>query len=132
VKRTERTERRAYIGLAWDTIGRAGTVDDVWVALLQSLPDELLRGLAEPGGKREIAEYLRQADDDGLPYAPAVDDHGTHVQGELLSIEEYRYVVRNLGRGMRALDSRRRQWVQRCLDVHGVDISDELGTGTDG
>jgi hypothetical protein len=133
VRNKARTERRAFITLAWDQIGRTGTVADVWAALVGVLPAELLAGLAEPGGKREIADFLHEADDDGLPYAPAIDTHGTHVQGELLSVEEFRYVVRTLGQGMRALDARRRQWVKRCLDVHGVDISDELGdTGTDG
>lgn len=123
---SESAELNDLIARTFQEMGGRATLPEIRATLHDLIPAHLRRHLIGKGLDTAVGRYFRSQNEDGLPVAPAVDEHGTHVQLELLTVEEYRYAVRRQKSAERAANAQARKYVDRCRDVHGVDISDEL------
>lgn len=102
------------------SMGGAATVDDVTTHIRIRLTDDEREQLAAAGIAGIVAKRFRATGGDGLPDAPAVDAKGTHMQLELLSASEFRYVIRSCLVGARRYVRRAQQYRDRCNELHGV------------
>jgi hypothetical protein len=102
-------------------MGGVGTIEDVSSHVFASLSETERRALTIQGVNKLVGDRFRQTGSDGLPEAPAVDVRGTHMQLELLSAEEFRFVIRECLIGSRRLRRRAEQYRDRCADQHGVE-----------
>lgn len=116
-------------GMAMPTLssmGGAATVEDVTTHIMIRLNDAEKEELASEGVAKIVAQRFRATGFDGLPDAPAVDAKGTHMQLELLSTSEFRYVIRSCLVGARRYVRRAEQYRDRCNELHGTffDLAD--------
>lgn len=102
------------------SMGGAATVDDVTTHIMIRLGDEEREQLASAGVAQIVGTRFRATGRDGLPDAPAVDAKGTHMQLELLSESEFRYVIRSCLVGARRYERRAEQYRDRCAELHGT------------
>lgn len=108
----------------FDSLGGRATVDEIFVALRNNLSPEEAEDLLDVHLRTAIRNAVRHADKGGLPLAASIG--GTYIQRALWDEHEYRHVVRkSVGRSVENR-GRARQYVGECLEVLGVDISDEL------
>lgn len=125
---SEYGEIRDLISRTFDELGGRATKQDMLAHLTIILPAHLTSYLVNRGMDRQIGDFFRSTGETGLPVAPEVDMHGTHVQLELLSVEEYRFAISRQMSNSRDARSRAVAYQQRCLDQHGVfiDVDDPL------
>lgn len=114
---------------AFQSMGGVGTAPDLAAHVRASMPDELRDYLYQRGVASMVQRYLRTKGTSGLPQAPEVDDHGTHMQLELMSVEEYRFVVNRCVRAGRAYVERAHQYAAHCQALHGVRLAVDLEQG---
>ncbi len=109
------------IDRVWQQVGGRGTQPEVTAHVIASRPDHLTSYLADRGTAQAVSGYLRrQEKGSDLPAAPAVDEHGTHVQLELMNVDEFRYVYEQYRKRGRANNQMAKRINDRCHDVHGV------------
>lgn len=103
-------------------MGGVATIEDASQHIYASLSNEERKALALPGIAAIVATSWREIGDLGLPMAPAVDVHGTHMQLALFSVDDYRFVITECLRSKRRFQKRAEQYHDACASVHGVDI----------
>jgi type II secretory pathway component PulJ len=121
------------IGTVFDQLGGRATNQDLQAHVESTLTIDERSHLVRTGLSTRIASFFRQRAESGLPQAPEIDEHGTHAQLDLLSVEEWRYVVRQYM--LRSLANRRkaRDAADLCFQQHAVliDIDDPLAWTVD-
>lgn len=106
--------------MVFQSLGGTGTVADVRAHMKVLLSDEACERVLDKGLDQVIATALRRVGVTGLPMAPSIDDAGTHMQLELLSPSEFKYVIRSCLVGKRRYHRRAEQYAHRCAQQHGV------------
>lgn len=119
-KRTIRAELVAVVQQVFAELGGRASQEDIKAHLDTVLTAEQLRYLATPGLSSLIGATLRMAGQSGLPQAPEIDEHGTHAQLELLTIEEFAYVVRRYMERSGQNTSKAYAASRLCQEQHGV------------
>ncbi|WP_114202349.1 hypothetical protein [Janibacter anophelis] len=105
-------------------LGGRATTQMVHDSVHRTLPDHLVDFLVAKGLRHQVTAYFREKDDDGLPKRPEVNDGGEHLQLDFATVTEHAYLHRKY---MQRADQNIEQASkvrQRCLDKHGVDITD--------
>ena len=110
---------RTFLG----TLGGEATAEGVRVAVWAALPDHMKDYLIGKGLASEVQSYFRAKGRDGLPRYPEANASGTHRQLELLSVDEFAYVRTKYLSRSRANAEQAERIAERCLGIHGVDIS---------
>lgn len=122
-------EIREIIKQTFDELGGRASKSDMLTHCELILPPHLTGYLVNRGMDRMIGEFFRSTLDNGLPVAPEVDVHGTHVQLELLSVEEFRFAIRRQMANGAAANRRAKALAAACYEQHGVviDPDEEIG-----
>ncbi|MCW2496372.1 hypothetical protein [Jatrophihabitans sp.] len=120
----ESNEIHEAIDRTWiEQLGGRGTHGDVWGVLRENLPEHLRQYLADRGLSSAVSSYFRRKNAAGLAQAPQVSDDGVHAQLELMSADEFRYVV-----NVHVVSSKNERdiaeaWAKEAHDRLGVRIS---------
>ena len=86
------------------------------------IPGYLKSSIVRAGLATKVGGFLRQPGKLGLPKAPEVDKDGTHVQLELMSADEFRYVVARQMDNSASAYRRAQQMADLCFALHEVRI----------
>jgi hypothetical protein len=117
---TMRTEILDLAELVFHQLGGRATSRDVQDNLREVLSEEQREYLSEYALGSIVGQFFRRRDRSGLPQAPEVNGAGTHCQLELITVDEWRYVIRKyVQRSDQNLDMAYR-CANACKDVHGV------------
>jgi len=122
VSASESAEITAALERAWESMGRTGVKAELVQVATSFAATHLHDYLAEQGWSTRAGIFLRRRGDNGLPQAPEVDEHGTHSDWALISVDECRFVIR---RYMERSAANREQAVKvadYCAEVYGVRI----------
>lgn len=122
-ERAEMTEVVASVFL--NEFGGRAALSEVTDAVTARILDtqHLNEYLVRLGIKGITKDYFRQSATDGLPNAPEADKAGTHVQLELLTVPEFRYVIGRQLDNSAAARMRAQQYAERCHEIFGVWIT---------
>lgn len=118
---SEHAELTDLIERVFHEVGGRATAGEM-MEHLTGIPEHLNTYLVNNGLKTLIGQYFRSRTDAGLPTAPEIDSDGTHAQLELLSVEEFRYVVRQQMNASRAARQQAKKYADKCAEVHGITI----------
>lgn len=116
------TELRDLVAQTFHEMGGVGSMADVREQVMSILPPDSREHLLRKGVTATIGSYFRERDVDGLPIAPEVDEHGTHMLLDLTTEEEYRYVIRKYMRRSVANRAAAQRMADRCYRALGVSI----------
>ncbi len=119
---SEGAELRDMIQRAFEHLGGRATVGEITAYLEPTLPGYLKASLVRAGLSNRVGRALRQPGKLGLPKAPEVDKDGTHVQLELMSADEFRYVVARQMDNSASAYRRAQQMADLCFALHGERI----------
>ena len=122
---SEHSELVDIIDRTFSHLGGVGTLSDVLdvLTIAGTVPDHLREYLVREGLATKVGAYFRRKDrDKGLPIAPEVDEHGTHMQLELMDVGEYRYVIRKYVERGNANRAMAQAFADACYEHHGVRI----------
>lgn len=119
---SENAEMTDLVDRVWQSMGGVGSQPDVTRHVLAALPEHLTTYLVARGVISAVGAYFRRRGETGLPTAPLVDKRGTHMQLELMSVEEYRFVVVQYLKRGRANYAMAQRMAEQCQLVHGVQI----------
>ncbi|WGW12693.1 hypothetical protein LWF01_02680 [Saxibacter everestensis] len=112
----------------FEELGGRATVKEIVAHATITAGQHLNEYLTAQGHKTKVGAFLRRKGTSGLPQAPEVDGQGTHVQLELLSVEEFKYVVAHHLKSARASAQQARNLADYCYEMRGVALDlDELG-----
>jgi hypothetical protein len=108
--------------------GRA-TSPEVQRRVWEMLSDEQLGRLAYKALGPIISSFFLRRNRNGLPQAPEVDGSGTHCQLELITVDEYRYLIRSYVKRSSQNLAMAYKFATQCQDVHGtwIDPGEFLG-----
>lgn len=110
-------------------LGGRATSPDVQRRVWELLTDEQYGRLAYKALAPIISSFFLRRNRNGLPQAPEVDGDGTHCQLELITVDEYRYLVRSYVQRSSQNLAMAHKFAQQCKDVHGtwIDPGEYLG-----
>lgn len=102
-----------------DLCGRA-VIRDVVNRLTQNLPEGAADYYVRKGITGVVQSYFRTKGADGLPQAPQVNAAGEHVQLELLTVDDYRYLARQYLDRSHANRAQAEKVAARCSQIYSV------------
>lgn len=114
------TDLRDLVAHVFAEMGGVGSLADVRDQVIAILPPDAIDHLIRKGLTSAIGGYFRKQGADGLPTAPEVDEHGTHMLLELTTVEEYRYLIRKYMSRSTANRSAALRAAERCHATFGV------------
>lgn len=106
--------------MALNALGGRGTSGDVQARVRGALSDEQHDRLADTALSTLIGQFFRLRNRSGLPQAPEVASDGTHCQLELITENEYRYVIRSYVRRSEQNLAMAYKFAKQCKHVHEV------------
>lgn len=117
---SEYTEIANAISRTFEQIGGRATHAEVFAHAKVTIAPELRDYLTDRGLSQQVSAFFRQQGTDGLPQAPAIDEHGTHAQLRLLEVEEFKFVIRQQMKASGASRVRAKEYQRLCQEQHGV------------
>lgn len=106
--------------MALNSLGGRGTSGDVQSLVRDSLSGEQRDRLADTALGTLIGQFFRLRHRSGLPQAPEVASDGTHCQLELITENEYRYVIRSYVERSQQNLAMAYKFAKQCKAVHDV------------
>lgn len=103
-------------------LGGRAAIREVVDLLVGDLPEGADDYYVRKGVTGVVQSYFRTKTADGLPQAPQVNDSGQHVQLELLSVEEYRFLARQYLDRSHANRAQAEKVAARCKEICGVSL----------
>lgn len=102
--------------------GQTFTIGDIADTVQRKHPDLFAQKARSAWTSFVRSELRRASDDESLPFALSVDDHGTYRQLSFMDVDEYRFTIARYMR--QSVTSRRRAYrlADECKRVHGVEI----------
>jgi hypothetical protein len=128
-----RSEVDALIEMVFRQLGGRATNQDIQIHVRTILTPEQRSWLADYAMGPIIGGFFRRRNG-RLPQAPEVDSAGTHCQLELITEDEYRYVIRKYVQRSDQNMTMAFEFAKECRAVHGIWIDphdlygDETGT----
>lgn len=119
---SEGAELKDMIQRAFEELGGRATKGEIVAFLEPQIPGYLKSSIVRAGLATKVGGFLRQPGKLGLPKAPEVDKDGTHVQLELMSADEFRYVVARQMDNSASAYRRAQQMADLCFALHEVRI----------
>lgn len=103
-------------------MGGRAIIRDLVDALIADLPEGASDYYVRRGVTQVVQSYFRTKNTEGLPQAPQVNDAGEHVQLELLTVDDYRYLVRQYLDRAEANHAQAEKFAARCEAIWGVTL----------
>lgn len=121
---SERTELQALVESTFLEMQGVGTMEELRAHVLAILPGELRAWGADRGVRQVVTtacgDFFRSRNANGLPMAPEVDEHGTHMLLELTDPGQYRYAIKKCMARAGANRKVAARLADQCLERHGV------------
>lgn len=119
---TESSELTEHVARTFEAMGGVGTIIELVEAARAGASPDLDTYLLDRGWASIAGSFFRSRGNNGLPVAPEVDEHGTHMQLQLMSVEEYRYAIKRRMSGSVAYRKQAEKFAAACLTTYGVHI----------
>lgn len=119
---SENQQLREHIAHTFEAMGGVGSITDLVQAARAHASPTLDAYIRDRGWTSVVGAFLRSRGANGLPLAPEVDQHGTHMQLQLMSVEEFQYVIKRRMSESTASVRQAQKYAECCWETYGVRI----------